>query len=139
MKKLTVIAMCLALAHGASAQSNHTVASAGVHRVYIVRPAFGVGFGFYSPFYSPFGYYGLPYGYPYGSYYPYGAYSAPSKLQKKEADIRADYADRIYSVRKDSSLSSKEKREAIRSLKKLRKQDIKDLVANYHRQPPNEQ
>jgi hypothetical protein len=36
------------------------------------------------------------------------------------------------------SLSSEQKRETIHALKKQRKQDIKDLVANYHRQTSNE-
>ena len=50
----------------------------------------------------------------------------------------AEYQDKIYSVRRDSSLNSGQKRETIHALKKQRKQDIKDLVANYHRQTSNE-
>ncbi|HEY8735202.1 MAG TPA: hypothetical protein VIL90_11590 [Puia sp.] len=139
MKKLMVIAMCLGFAYGASAQRGHSIGGGYHGGGYLVRPRISVGIGYYSPFYSPFGYYGYPYwGFPYGSYYPYGgAYGRPSKLQKKEADIRSDYADRIYSVRHDNSLTSKQKRQAVRSLKKERSKEIHDLVANYHRQPVN--
>jgi hypothetical protein len=140
MKKLIVSLFLVGIVFGASAQSGHVVASTGVKRVYVVRPQIVA--GVYSPFYGPFGYYGYPFIYtPFGyyPYYPYGmGYSRPTELQKKEEDIRADYQDRIYSVRQDSSLSPSEKRQTIRSLKKQRKQDIKDLVANYHRRPLNE-
>lgn len=140
MKKIFVSLFLLGIVFGAAAQSGHVAATTGVKRVYVVRPQIVV--GAYSPFYSPFGYYGYPFIYaPFGyyPYYPYGrAYSRPTELQKEEQDIRADYQDRIYSVRQDSSLTSSEKRETIRSLKKQRKQDIKDLIANYHRRPLNE-
>ena len=145
MKKLLVIVLCLSLGYGVSAQHGHAVV-VGAYRspVYVYRPPVIV--GAYSPFYSPFGYgisfgyYGIPFGgIPYGAYYPYpGAYYNSSKLQKKEADIRSDYADRIYSVRQDSSLTGKEKRQAVRSLKKQRDQEIHDLVTNYHKQPTNQ-
>src|ERR1700676_3221607 len=139
MKKLMVIVMCLGLTYGAVAQRGHN-AGGGFHGGgYIVRPRISVGIGYYSAFYSPFGYPGYPYwGFPYGGYYPYGiAYSRPSKLERKEEEIRLDYADRIYSVRHDGSLSSRQKRQEIRSLKQERNKEIHDLVANYHRQPVN--
>jgi hypothetical protein len=76
MKKLIVVAICVAFAFTAAAQK-----VAVYHRAYGFRPAFGFGVGYYPPFYSPFGFYGLPY----GAYYPYGnMYSRPSKLQKEE-------------------------------------------------------
>jgi hypothetical protein len=130
MKKCMVIAICLALVYGAQAQHGHVVA---VYHgpVYVYRPSLSFGVGYFAPFYSPFGYYGFPY----SGYYPYAGYSSPSKLQRQEADIRADYEDRIYSVRQDSSLTKKEKRQNIRSLKKQRDQEIHDLVANYHKEP----
>ena len=130
MKKLVVVAICVGLGLTAAAQKVHTVA---VYRnVYAFRPAFGFGVGYYAPFYSPFGFYGLPY----GAYYPYGnMYSRPSKLQKEEEDIKSDYADRIYSVRQDDSLTNKQKREEVRSLKKQRDQEIHDLVVSYHQRP----
>ena len=125
-----VIVISLGFASVAAAQSHGGVV--GVHSYgYVVQPRISVGFGYY-PFYSPFGYYGLPY----GAYYPYGAgYSRQSNLQRKEDEIRSDYADRIYSVHQDNNLTSKQKRQEIRALKKQRKQDIHDLVVNYHKQP----
>jgi hypothetical protein len=127
MKKLMIIVMFAGFAFAAKAQK-----FSGVHSyAYVIQPRVSVGFGYY-PFYSPFGYYGLPY----GAYYPYGSpYYRSSNLQKKEDAIRADYDDRIYSVRQDNTLTSKQKRQEIRDLKKQRKQDIHDLVANYHKQP----
>jgi|SRR5450432_214154 hypothetical protein len=130
MKKLMIVVMCLGLAFGAAAQG-HKV---GVYHggVYAYRPRVAV--GFYSPFYSPFGY-GYPYwGIPYAGYFPYGGgYSRPTNLQRKEEDIRMDYEDRIYSVRQDTSLTNKQKRQEVRSLKKQRDQDIHELVMNYHK------
>ena len=130
MKKLiVVVVICVGLGFTASAQKVRTVAV--YHSVY-VQPAFGFGVGYYPPFYSPYGFYGLPY----GAYYPYGnMYSRPSKLQKEEEDIRSDYADRIYSVRQDESLTNKQKRQEVRSLKKQRDQEIHDLVVSYHQRP----
>ena len=140
MKTLMVSVLLLVVVTGVSAQSGHTTSGGHATAVYVVRPRFLV--GAYSPFYSPFGY-GYPMMYPgigFGPYGPYPiSYNAPSPLEKKEADIRADYKDRIYSVRQDNSLSSSEKKQTIRDLKKQRKQDIKDLVASYHRKPlPNQ-
>jgi len=140
MKRLLVIAMSLSLAYGASAQHGHTVVVPVYHGgIYAFQPRIGVGigFGYYSPYFSPYGFYSYPFwAFPYGGYYPYGfANNSVSKLQKKEADIRSDYDDRIYSVRQDPSLSSKEKRQTVRSLKKQRNQEIHDLVVNYHKQP----
>jgi len=133
--KTLMVSVLLIVSAGAFAQS-HAI-SGRPTAVYIVHPRVIV--GAYSPFYSPFGYYGYPWGYPGVGFGPYGpypmGYKAPSLLEKKEAEIRADYKDRIYSVKQDSSLSSSEKRQEIRDLKKQRKQDIKDLVANYHRKP----
>ncbi|HEY4935180.1 MAG TPA: hypothetical protein VII44_01295 [Puia sp.] len=142
MKKLMVVVMCLSFAYAAEAQHGHAVVVGGHNGgVYAFQPRVAVGVGFYSPFYSPFGYYGFPYwGLAYGGYFPYGgAYNRSSKLQRKEEDIKSDYADRIYSVRQDSSLTNKQKRQAIRGLKKQRDQEIHDLVANYHKQPVNQE
>jgi hypothetical protein len=129
MKKLLFILLCSGIALGATAQ--HKVVGI-YHGAYAFRPSIGI--GFYSPFYGP---YGLPYwGLPYPGYYPYGmGYSRPSNLQRKEEDIRMDYADRIYSVKEDSTLTNKQKRQEIRSLKKERDQNIHELVMNYHKQP----
>src|SRR5512143_2912805 len=107
MKTLMVILSLVIITFGASAQ-RHAVSSGSPKPVYILRPRIIV--GAYSPFYSPFGYYGYPFGYSPFGYYPYNpywsGYNRPTPLQKKEADIRADYEDRIYSVRHDDSLNS---------------------------------
>jgi hypothetical protein len=133
MKKLMVITMCLGLALGASAQV-HSIGAYHGSVGYVIQPRISVGIGF-APYYSPFGYYGFPYGIPYGGYYPYGPLGRPSTLQRKEDEIRSDYEDRIYSVHQDTSLTAKQKRQSIKDLKKQRKKDIHDLVANYHNQP----
>jgi hypothetical protein len=136
MKKLLVILFCSVFSLGVIAQHGHAVVVGAYHGpVYVYHPPVFV--GVYSPFYGPYGFYGIPFGgFPYPGYFPYpSTYYTPSKLQKKEADIKSDYDDRIYSVRQDSSLTNKEKRQAVRSLKKQRNQEIHDLVANYHKQP----
>lgn len=130
MKKLIVVLICVGLGFTVSAQKVRTVTV--YHNVYAFQPAFGFGVGYYAPFYSPFGYYGLPY----GAYYPYGSmYSRPSKMQREEEDIRSDYADRIYSVRQDDSLTNKQKRQEVRALKKQRDLEIHDLIVSYHQRP----
>ncbi|HEY2347648.1 MAG TPA: hypothetical protein VGH64_01470 [Puia sp.] len=132
MKKLFVAVICVGLTFTAAAQKVRSVAV--YHNVYAFHPAFGFGVGYYPPFYSPFGFYGLPY----GAYYPYGSmYSRPSKLQTQEEDIRSDYADRIYSLQQDDSLTNKQKRQEVRALKKERDHKIHNLVANYHKQSGN--
>lgn len=136
MKKLLVILFCSGISLGVVAQHGHSVVVGAYHGpVYVYHPPVLV--GVYSPFYGPYGFYGIPFGgFPYPGYFPYpSSYNTPSKLQKKEADIRSDYNDRIYSVRQDGSLTNKEKRQAVHSLKKQRNQEIHDLVANYHKQP----
>ena len=135
MKKLFVIMICVGAGFTAAAQKVRTVPVPVYHHVYAFRPVYGFGVGYYPPFYSPFGFYGLPY----GAYYPYGAvYSKPTRLQKEEEDIRADYSDRIYSVRQDDSLTNKQKRQEVRALKKQRDQEIHDLIVSYHQRPRKE-
>jgi hypothetical protein len=137
---MIIAAMLSGMVMGVSAQAGHVVSRGNYKSVYIVRPQILV--GTYSPFYGPFGAYGYPVILPFGYYpilAPYGfGYSRQTELQKKEDDIRADYQDKIYSVRHDDSLSSAEKKQSIKELKKKRKQDIKDLVSNYHRKPVHE-
>jgi hypothetical protein len=133
MKKLMVITFCMGMLFGASAQV-HSIGAYHGSVGYVVQPRISVGIGF-APYYSPFGYYGFPFGIPYGGYYPYGAFSRPTTLQRKEDEIRSDYEDKIYSVHHDDSLTAKQKRQEVRSLKKERKKEIHDLVANYHNQP----
>jgi len=133
MKKLFVVMICAGLGFTAAAQKVRTVAV--YHNVYAFHPSYGFGIGYYPAFYSPFGFYGLPY----GAYYSYGnMYNRPSKLQREEEDIKSDYADRIYSVRQDDSLTSKQKRQEVRALKKKRDQEIHDLVVSYHQRARNQ-
>jgi len=138
MKKLLVILVYSGFVFTVTAQHGHSVVVGGYHGpVYTYRTpqVVGVGVGLYSPIYAPFGYCGVPYWALSYGYIPYGgAYYSPSKLQRKEADIRSDCADRIYSVKKDNRLTSKQKRQAIHDLKKQRDQEIHDLVSNYHKQ-----
>jgi hypothetical protein len=136
MKSLIVVLVCAGLTGAANAQSTNKVNVGGVYHggIYAFQPRIAVGVGYYSPLYGPFGYYG----YPYGPFYPYASsYNRSSQLQRKEDQIRSDYADRIYSVRQDNSLTGKQKRAEVRDLKKQRKLEIHDLVANYHKQPVN--
>lgn len=135
-----VMAIGLVAVLTVEAQHGHSVVVASARfpaGVYAYPPHVAVGIGFYPPIYSPFGFYGYPYwGFAYGGYLPYGsALYSPSKLQRQEADIKSDYADRIYSVKQDNSLTSKQKRQEVRRLKKQRDQEIHDLITNYHKQP----
>src|SRR5580704_16281651 len=132
MKKLLMILLTAGMVSGASAQFH-----GGGH--------YGGGFyggrtvivGGYAPYYAYPGFYlglGYPlYGYPYG-YYPYG--HAPSKLQMQVNDIKADYSDRIASVKADNTLSGKEKRQQIRDLKHERDDAVNNAVRNYWKIPP---
>lgn len=119
MKKLMMIAVTVCLAMGVYAQ--HGVAG---RRVIIVTPSIGFG---YSPFYySPFGY---PYGYPYG----YNNIRRESKLDRKIADIKADYADKIRSAKSDKSISRDERKEIVRGLKAERDKAVHDTKLNYYK------
>src|SRR5436305_2837435 len=110
MKKLLIIFLSLGLAVGASAQRYGHSRSYGHGNFYRPRVSIGVGVGGFYP-YAP--YYG--YGYPSYAYPP--AYTVSPKLQMKIEDIRADYQDRIHSVRHDHSLSHRERKNEIRQLK----------------------
>ena len=82
----------------------------------------GLGAGYYSPYYYPF-------------YYPpydYG-YRRPSRLELKIEDIRADYQDKIYSVRHDKSISKSERKATIHQLKSDRELAIHDAQRNYYK------
>ena len=121
----------------ASAQHVHVGGGigGGYRGGYVVRGyAPAVGFGFYPGLYWGYGY---PYwNYPYG--YPYGR--VPTKLQMQVSDIKADYADRIASVKADNTLSGKEKRQQIRDLKHQRDDAVANTVRGYWKTPaPNAQ
>lgn len=126
MKRIFLLVLLLS-AIGTSAFANvpggHFRGGYG-HSTIIINRGYS-GYGYYSPFYSPFGFY---YGYPY-----YAAPVMPSKLDMQIADIRNDYADKIKSVKLDSSLSRQEKREQIKQFKRDRKVDILNAQRNYYK------
>ena len=125
MKKLFVIVLSIMIVATASAQVKGGGHFRGGGRYYHphTRVIVGVGAGYYSPFYYP--YYPYSYGYP----------IRPSRLELKIEDIRADYKDRIYSVRHDRSLSKSERKEKIHQLKSDRDLDIRDAQSNYYKSP----
>lgn len=98
---------------------------------YSYAPRVIISGGYYSPFNSYYGYYNPLYGYPYSQGYMNNV--RPSKLTLKVEDIKNDFADRIYSVRQDNSLTGKDRRQKIRELKKEREQAVDDLKSNYYK------
>ena len=87
-----------------------------------------IGVGGYYPHYP---YYRSYYPYDYGFYRPY--YYRPSGLELEIQDIRADYRDRIWSVKHDNSLSKREKRIRVHQLKSERDEAIRNAERNYYR------
>lgn len=131
MKKVLIMLLSFGLVAGVSAQ-RHGGGGGGFRGGgfrgggYSYAPRIGISGGFYSPYY---GYYN-----PYYLDYPgYANNGRPSKLMRKVEDIKSDYADRIYSVRQDKSLTGKDRRQQVRELKKEKDQAIDDLESNYHR------
>ena len=92
-----------------------------------VRSSISIGIG--SPYYSP---YYSPYSRPFPSYNT-PVYSRPTRLESEIADVKADYDDRIWSVRHDKSLSKSERKMVIRRLKSERDRAVRDAQYNYHR------
>ncbi|HMH32177.1 MAG TPA: hypothetical protein VK543_04055 [Puia sp.] len=126
MKKMLVVLFAIGLSLGAIAQRGHSVG----HGFYY-RPRVVIGLGAYAPFYPYYGFGYSPF-YPYPGYgYGYGHY--PSKLDRKIADIKSDYADKINSAKSDNTLSRKERRSVIHNLKRERDQAIDDLKRNYYK------
>ena len=128
MKKLFVIVLSMMMVIAASAQfkGGGHYRGGGTYYHPHTRVIVGVGAGYYSPFYYP--YYPV---YPYSYGYPV----RPSRLELEIADIRADYQDRIYSVRHDRSLSKGERKERIHQLKSDRELAIRDAQSNYYKSP----
>ena len=119
-----IILFSLGLAVAASAQryghGGHFYRGGGYY-----RPRVYVGIGAFTPYYG----YGV---YPWYPYPP--AYSVrPSKLEMQIADIKADYKDRIWSVRHDHSLSHAERKGKVHELKRERDQEILDARRNYYK------
>jgi hypothetical protein len=132
MKKLLIILFSVGLAFGASAQR-------GVHGYhggggYYSRPrvVVGVGIGAYSPFYPYYGFGYGPWGFPYAPYYGSGYNAMPSRLALQVEDIKNDYQAQISDTRHDKSITGKERRQKIRSLKHDRDQAIIQAKRDYY-------
>lgn len=134
MKKLLVVLLVIGASFEASAQKGggrgggfipsrprtHVVVGVGAGLGYgAFRPYYG---GLYSPFYYP------PYPYMSGSYYG----SKPSRLDLEIQEIKVDYADRIKSVKKNSELPRKERRQLIRELKTEREKAVIQAKKDYY-------
>jgi len=120
MKKILVVVFSMVLATSLMAQRGHI--GGGVY----YRPHVMVGLGAYAPFY-PY------YGFGFNPLYPYGYGYRPSKLTMKIEDIKSDYADKIHSARRDTSIPRKERREKVHELKQARDKQIEDLKRNYYK------
>jgi len=122
MKKLLIVSLITVISVAASAQ----------HRYYSARPytrshvSISVG----RPVYPYYRY--DPFYYPYNSF---GYYYSPrqSKLDLTIEDIRADYQDKIWSAKHNTSLSKAEKRRTVHQLKYERDQEINRVKRNYYR------
>jgi hypothetical protein len=142
MKKILVVLLSLGLVSGAAAQRGHG-SGVIIHHggSYYVRPRISIGLGYYAP-YGPFGYYSPFFMSPYGPYaypYYYGSHGRQSRLSMSIQDIRLDYADRIYSVKHDTSISHKQRRQKVRDLKKERDKAVQDEIRNYYKKPVTQQ
>jgi hypothetical protein len=127
MKKLLIVLFAVGLALGASAQRGH---GGYYHGGGYSRSHVAIGLGVYAPFYPYYGFGYSPF-YPYGP--AYGYTSRPSKLDLEIADIKNDYADKIWSAREDNSLTHKQKRQKVHELKQERDQEIIDAKRNYYK------
>jgi hypothetical protein len=127
MKTLLIILMSITFSLGASAQRKGHYYAPRTH-IYVVPFSYGVGYG-YPYFGSP--YFGFPY---YGYGYPYREYrSMPYKLTKEIEGIKSDYKYKIKAARKDKTLSRKQRRQEIRSLKSERDKDVINAEMNFRR------
>jgi hypothetical protein len=119
MKTILMLCAAFVITASASAQkyNRYPYPKSRVHSSISV----GIGSPYYSPFYRPYSYYGTP------------IYSRPTRLENEIADIKADYNDRIWSVKHDNSLSKSERKNEVRRLKSERDRAIRDAEYNYHR------
>jgi hypothetical protein len=139
MKKLLMILMSVGIISGASAQIHGGGHFGGGYYGGGFRGPVVVGGYGYAPFYGYPGWY-LGLGYPfYPSPYGYRNGYSSSRLQSQVASIKQDYADRIYSVHNDNTLTGKEKRQKIRELKHERDNAVASAKSNYWRNRQNAQ
>ena len=134
MKKIIIVMMSLTLAITASAQR---ISHGGGHiyhvpvtRIYVSPYSYGFGYGF--PYYSS-PYYGYgPFGYsPFGYGYPSNYRRMPYQLNLQIETIKSDYQNQIKATRKDKSMSARQRRQNIRSLKDQRDKDIVTAKMDY--------
>lgn len=100
----------------------------GASKVIVVRPHayYSRGFG-YSPFYSPF--------YSYNPFYLPFAYrqqEQPSKLDLAIEEVNNDFHHDIADVRHDKSLSTGERKQKIRDLRREKDNSIVDAKKDYY-------
>jgi hypothetical protein len=127
MKTIVMVCLAVVITTAASAQKYNRNRSPHPR----VRTSISVGIG--SPYYSP---YRSPYYSPFYRSYPYyntPVYIRPSRLDNEIADIKADYNDRIWSVRHDKSIPKSERKAEIRRLRSERDRVVRDAEYNYHR------
>jgi hypothetical protein len=134
MKKIIIVMTSLTLAITASAQrvshGGGHISHGPVTRVYVSPYSYGFGYGF--PYYgSPYYGYG-PFGYsPFGYGYPSNYRRMPYQLNMEIETIKSDYQNQIKTTRKDKSMSAKQRRQNIRSLKDQRDKDIVTAKMDY--------
>jgi len=123
MKTILMFFLAFVITASASAQYNRH----GRYERPRTRTSISVGIGspyyspYYSPFYRPYPYYGTP------------IYTRPTGLDMEIADIKADYNDRIWSAKHDTSLSKAARKAEVRRLKSERDRAVRDAEYNYHR------
>jgi hypothetical protein len=120
MKTVIMFGLAFVITASASAQKRSRYSPPRTH----TSVSIGIGGGYslyYSPFSRPYPYYSSP------------IYSRSSRLDNEIANIKADYNDRIWSVRHDNSFSRSERKAEIRRLKSERDRAVRDAQYNYHR------
>jgi hypothetical protein len=128
MKKLLIILLIAGVFSGEFARAQGHGFGGGFYRpatTVFVGGGIGFGLGLYAPFY-PY------YGYPYYAY-PSAQYR-PSKLDQEIADINHDYDQKIQSVKMDTGLTGKDRRQQIRDLKEARDRQIDQARKDYYKQ-----
>jgi hypothetical protein len=137
MKKIFIILLSLGLVIGASAQrhgggSYH--GGGGYYRGGGSRVV--ISGGAYLPLYYGMGspYYGFGYGFGYPPpYYNNGYGYRPSKLDLQIEDLKHEYQQKIDAARDDDSISGKERRAAVRDLKRERDDAITQAKRDFYK------
>ena len=118
----TILAFCLAFVIKTNAAAQKYYGHPYYHPRIHTYVGIGLGYPYYS-YYPPF-------------YYPYYArpfYTKPTKLEREVTDIKADYKNKIWTARHDTSLSHPEKKNEVHRLKSERNTAIRDAEHNYHK------